>query len=318
MSHSTEFEAQGVLREKKEKKSKGKENREERRKRKEEKEAKRQRKAEKEAKKSKKRKHDEVDEDAAEENGQPSEQLLKASDTAAPIVDTATEERKKSKRRKKSKATTGDADAKSEETKATDASSGDAQPGAGAEESAADATASTKSQRFICFIGNLPYTATADSVTAHFSKVSPTSVRLMTDKATGKPKGFAFIEFDAYDRMKTCLKLYHHSSFDDGVAPARKINVELTAGGGGKGEARKEKLQVKNERLSEQRKRRMLEEEKQKARRDKKGRSKGQAADGEGAAGKGKGAAQMDGTDEEPRSEHDSHGIHPSRLARMR
>lgn len=165
--------------------------------------------------------------------------------------------------------------------------------------------------------GNLPYTATADSVTAHFSKVSPTSVRLMTDKATGKPKGFAFIEFDAYDRMKTCLKLYHHSSFDDGIAPARKINVELTAGGGGKSEARKEKLQVKNERLSEQRKRRMLEEEKQKARREKKGRGKGQADGPEGAAGKGKEAAQVDSTHEEPRSKHDSHGIHPSRLARM-
>ena len=28
--------------------------------------------------------------------------------------------------------------------------------------------------------------------------------------------------------MKTCLKLYHHSSFVDGVNPARKINVELS------------------------------------------------------------------------------------------
>lgn len=28
--------------------------------------------------------------------------------------------------------------------------------------------------------------------------------------------------------MQTCLKLYHHSSFDDGKSPARKINVELT------------------------------------------------------------------------------------------
>ena len=36
------------------------------------------------------------------------------------------------------------------------------------------------------------------------------------------------MDFDNYDRMKTCLKLYHHSSFDDGVSSARKINVELT------------------------------------------------------------------------------------------
>lgn len=36
------------------------------------------------------------------------------------------------------------------------------------------------------------------------------------------------MDFDHYDRMKTCLKLYHHSNFDDGVSSARKINVELT------------------------------------------------------------------------------------------
>jgi len=54
--------------------------------------------------------------------------------------------------------------------------------------------------------------------------------------------------------MKTCLKLYHHSSFDDGKSPARRINVELTAGGGGsKSEARKAKLVAKNKKLQEQR-----------------------------------------------------------------
>lgn len=43
-----------------------------------------------------------------------------------------------------------------------------------------------------------------------------------------KCRGFGFIEFDHYDRMKTCLKLYHHSMFDDGKYPPRRINVELT------------------------------------------------------------------------------------------
>jgi hypothetical protein len=28
--------------------------------------------------------------------------------------------------------------------------------------------------------------------------------------------------------MKTCLKLFHHSMFDDGLSAPRKINVELT------------------------------------------------------------------------------------------
>ncbi|KAK3172774.1 hypothetical protein OEA41_006099 [Lepraria neglecta] len=126
-----------------------------------------------------------------------------------------------------------------------------------------EAEAPQKAQRFIVFIGNLPYTATDASIQKHFAKVHAKSIRHRTDKDTGKSKGFAFLEFEGYDRMKTCLKLYHQSSFDDGESPARKLNVELTAGGGGgKSRERKTKLRVKNERLNEQRKRKMQEEEK--------------------------------------------------------
>ena len=78
------------------------------------------------------------------------------------------------------------------------------------------------------FPGNLPYTARDASIAAHFAKVQPTSIRHRTNRETGKSKGFAFLEFAAYDRMKTCLKLYHHSTFDDGESPPRKLNVELT------------------------------------------------------------------------------------------
>lgn len=65
--------------------------------------------------------------------------------------------------------------------------------------------------------------------------------------------------------MKTCLKLYHHSIFDDGVSPPRKINVELTAGGGGKTKHRQAKINEKNEKLNEERTRRIHEEEKAKS-----------------------------------------------------
>ena len=77
-------------------------------------------------------------------------------------------------------------------------------------------------------LGNLPFTATDESISRHFSKVQPKSIRHRTDKETGKSKGFAFLEFEGYDRMKTCLKLYHGSNFDDGVSPSRKLNIELT------------------------------------------------------------------------------------------
>ncbi|KAL8914164.1 MAG: hypothetical protein Q9171_001159 [Xanthocarpia ochracea] len=109
----------------------------------------------------------------------------------------------------------------------------------------------TKPHRFVVFV------ATDASVQQHFATLKPTSIRHRREKTTGKSKGFVFLEFDAYDRLKTCLKTFHHSKFDDGISPARPLNVELTAGGGGsKSKDRRVKLKVKNEKLRQERERR--------------------------------------------------------------
>ncbi|KAK3625233.1 hypothetical protein LTR56_012027 [Elasticomyces elasticus] len=144
---------------------------------------------------------------------------------------------------------------------------------------------STKGAKFILFIGNLPYSTTDASLTAHFKKLQPFILRHRTDPTTGKSKGFAFLEFEQFDRMETCIKKYHHSIFDPadykgdraklaepgmaasgavnsntlGLGPkakksrARQINVELTAGGGGKSESRTSKIRDKNITLEEER-----------------------------------------------------------------
>ncbi|KAL8690604.1 MAG: hypothetical protein Q9218_003989 [Villophora microphyllina] len=120
-------------------------------------------------------------------------------------------------------------------------------------------------QRFIVFVGNLPYSATEGSIRHHFASLAPVSVRHRCDKDSGRSRGFAFLEFSNFDRMKTCLKTLHHSSFEDGISPARLINVELTAGGGGsKSEDRRFKLKAKNEKLRQERARRRLEQNKMK------------------------------------------------------
>lgn len=176
--------------------------------------------------------------------------------------------------------------------------------------------------RFIVFVGNLPYDATVDQIKAHFSKISPSSVRHSTDKKTGKSKGFAFLEFDNYDKMKTCLKLYHHSIFDPeskDMADAdekaetggkkkkgRRINVELTAGGGGKSKGRKAKIRTKNGKLEDERHRRrekeQLEREKASA------QKKAPVETGANAMAIGDAAAEV----------KDRRGdVHPSRLSRV-
>ncbi|KAG2369537.1 hypothetical protein BDR07DRAFT_1323773, partial [Suillus spraguei] len=112
-------------------------------------------------------------------------------------------------------------------------------------------------QRFILFLGNLKYTTTLESIQAHFAACDPPpTVRLLAPKpAANKPpsrptiksKGCAFLEFKHRNALQQGLKL-HHSSLD-----GRQINVELTAGGGGKGEGRLSKLKQRNKELESQR-----------------------------------------------------------------
>ncbi|KAL8854886.1 MAG: hypothetical protein Q9221_000392 [Calogaya cf. arnoldii] len=120
--------------------------------------------------------------------------------------------------------------------------------------------AEIKSHRFVVFVGNLPYSATDASIQQHFANLKPASIRHLHDKESGKSKGYAFLEFSGYDRLKTCLKSFHGTEFDDGISPPRPLNVELTAGGGGsKSKDRRIKLKMKNEKLRQERERRAME-----------------------------------------------------------
>ncbi|KAH0590958.1 hypothetical protein J132_07791 [Termitomyces sp. J132] len=109
-------------------------------------------------------------------------------------------------------------------------------------------------QRFILFVGNLKYTTTRDAIAKHFAVCDPPpTIRLLTPKSNGgkttnKSKGCAFLEFTHRNALQQGLKL-HQSELD-----GRMINVELTAGGGGKSEGRLEKVRERNKQLLGQRK----------------------------------------------------------------
>jgi len=67
-------------------------------------------------------------------------------------------------------------------------------------------------------------------------------------------RGIAFLEFPNATLLQQALKL-HHTDLD-----GRRINVELTVGGGGSGTARKEKLDARKGRMTEQRDRKAEKE----------------------------------------------------------
>ncbi|GFN17382.1 hypothetical protein AtubIFM56815_004613 [Aspergillus tubingensis] len=225
-------------------------------------------KKEKKDKKEKKEKKSEPEPEAMDVDETPAEKEPEAE--AEPEV--TKEEKKEKKKDKKDKKEKKDKkDKKSKKEKKQEETNTEAQPTNGETEEAAEQEGQNKKNaRFICFVGNLPYSADKESLTKHFEKITPVSVRVATqvDKPT-KCRGFGFIEFDNYDRMKTCLKLYHHSMFNDGKYPPRRINVELTAGGGGNSKDRKEKIEAKNKKLFEERQRNAKEIQKEKQRLEK-------------------------------------------------
>ncbi|XP_076456297.1 uncharacterized protein LOC143290595 [Babylonia areolata] len=77
-------------------------------------------------------------------------------------------------------------------------------------------------QRYILFVGNLPYTIDKGQLMRHFRKTGGVkSVRIPKDKS-GTPKGFAYIEFK--DRISHGIALrLHHTTLG-----GRRINVEFS------------------------------------------------------------------------------------------
>ena len=85
------------------------------------------------------------------------------------------------------------------------------------------------------YVGNLPFNTTSEDLEALFSKVGPCeSASVITDRATGRSRGFGFVEMSsACDAQKAISQL------DSTEFQGRQLTVnearERTAGGGGGG-----------------------------------------------------------------------------------
>ncbi|MBW0477195.1 hypothetical protein O181_016910 [Austropuccinia psidii MF-1] len=139
-----------------------------------------------------------------------------------------------------------------------------------------------KSSKLILFVGNLPFDITADRLKDFFSQHCDEQpmVRLMTPKlstsqSSSHPshstKGCGFVEFKTSAALQKALRL-HHTLLSPSEDPAkenqkkaRKINIELTAGGGGKSESRQKKIEQSKARLAKQREKRLTQKMKEAA-----------------------------------------------------
>jgi nucleolar protein 6 len=75
------------------------------------------------------------------------------------------------------------------------------------------------------------------------------AVRLQTHKDTNKSKGCGFVEFTNIESLRRALQLHGFPMGKKG----RKINVELSAGGGGNSKQRLQKIKTKRDKLGKER-----------------------------------------------------------------
>jgi cold-inducible RNA-binding protein len=91
------------------------------------------------------------------------------------------------------------------------------------------------------FVGNLPFKTTEDSLRVHFAQFGEIAqVRIMTDRDTGKPRGFAFVEMTNDDEAERAVGALNGKDFEgrpltvNEARPKPDRGFGNAGGGGGK------------------------------------------------------------------------------------
>ena len=89
------------------------------------------------------------------------------------------------------------------------------------------------------YVGNLPFSMTEDDLTQTFGEFGTVqSATVITDRETGRPRGFAFVEMSGEDAGQAAIDNLDGKSFDGraiqvNVARAREERGRGGGGGGG-------------------------------------------------------------------------------------
>jgi RNA recognition motif-containing protein len=83
------------------------------------------------------------------------------------------------------------------------------------------------------YVGNLPFTATDEAVHALFSKHGTVEkVSLITDRDTGRPRGFGFVEMSNADASRA-MQALNGTDFDGRSLKVSEAQDRERSGGGG-------------------------------------------------------------------------------------
>ena len=92
------------------------------------------------------------------------------------------------------------------------------------------------------YVGNLPYSTTEAQVRALFGQAGEiTDVALITDRETGRPKGFGFVEMATEEAAQEAIKRFNGYTLDNRNLTVNEARPrEERSGGGGFGGGRRD------------------------------------------------------------------------------
>jgi cold-inducible RNA-binding protein len=86
------------------------------------------------------------------------------------------------------------------------------------------------------YVGNLPYKATDEELTALFSQAGTVdNVRVMRDMATGRARGFAFVEMASDEDAQKAIAQFHEYQMDGRALVVNEARPKPEGGGFGGG-----------------------------------------------------------------------------------
>lgn len=89
------------------------------------------------------------------------------------------------------------------------------------------------------YVGNLPYRCSDEDLTALFSKAGAVdNVRVMRDQATGRARGFAFVEMATEEDAQRAITEFHQYQMDGRALVVNEARPRPVGGGdfgGGRG-----------------------------------------------------------------------------------
>jgi RNA recognition motif-containing protein len=87
------------------------------------------------------------------------------------------------------------------------------------------------------YVGNLPYSCDGEQLRALFSADGRTveDVAIITDRITGQPRGFAFVQMATDDDAKRAIEALHGSSFGGRTLTVNEARPREGGVGGGNG-----------------------------------------------------------------------------------